>query len=259
MTDPTTVGPRRTNKVRQRLDAGETAVILAGHSVTADTADFVGQFGADGFWVEGEHGSATWDRLADIARACEVWNVGAMYRVRTLDPSLIRGRSASACTASWCRNCKPPTRPERWSTPPVSPRTATAACRGRRSYANPSFLDDEADSVVTVVQLEDAVALANIEEIVEVPGIDVVFVAPNDLAQALGHQGHLDHPEVVAAWDDTLTRIAASGKVAAGTLCPADQIDRFVGLGVRFLYTTYDPWIAAGARSFLSQIPGHGS
>ena len=40
---------------------------------------------------------------------------------------------------------------------------------------------------------------ADAEAILELPGIDVAFVGPNDLAADLGHTGRLDHPEVRAA------------------------------------------------------------
>ena len=97
-------------------------------------------------------------------------------------------------------------------------------------FGAPEFLATENDETVLVVQLEDPDALANVDEICAVDHIDVVFVAPNDLAQAMGHQGQPEHPDVAAAIDATLRRIAANGKVA-GTNCSRDQIDRFVGLG----------------------------
>jgi 2-keto-3-deoxy-L-rhamnonate aldolase RhmA len=103
------------------------------------------------------------------------------------------------------------------------------------------------------VQLESPAALAKIDEIVDVEGVDVVFVAPNDLAQAMGLQGMVDHPDVVAAVDAAVARIAASGRVA-GTLCRPVHIRRFTELGARFLYVTLDEWIRAGASEYLQGI-----
>ncbi|MEU9022767.1 aldolase/citrate lyase family protein [Actinomadura sp. NPDC048394] len=243
-------GPARGNRVRRALDGGEIAVVVAGHSATSDTADFVGQLGFDGLWLEGEHGAVTWDRIGDLSRACELWDMAAMYRVRTLEPSLVARALTlgvhgivvpQVSTADEARRLVAAAK--------FAPQGARGVSRGRRSYGRPGFLDKENDETVLVVQLEDPDALRNAEEIAAVPGIDVVFVAPNDLAQAMGHQGRPDHPEVADAIDETLTRIAAAG-TAPGTLCPADQIDRFTGLGARFLYTSYDAWITAGARDF---------
>ena len=105
-----------------------------------------------------------------------------------------------------------------------------------------------------VVQLESPAALAQIDDIVDVDGVDVVFVAPNDLAQAMGLQGQIDHPDVVAAVDQAVARIADSGRVAAGTLCRPEHITRFTELGARFLYVTLDEWIRAGATRYLQEV-----
>lgn len=254
-TDSSAGGPARTNRVRERLVAGEVAVVVAGHSGTADTADFVGQLGFDGFWLEGEHGAVTWDRLGDLSRACELWGMAAMYRVRTLDPSLV----ARALTLGVHGVVVPQVRTAEEAALLVeaakfAPEGRRGVSRGRRSYGRPGFLADENGSTVLVVQLEDPGALDDIDEIVAVPGIDVVFVAPNDLAQAMGYQGRPDHPEVAKAIDGAVARIAAAGTVAAGTLCPSDQVERFVGLGARFLYTSYDSWLVAGAQGFRQAV-----
>ncbi|MEU6744893.1 aldolase/citrate lyase family protein [Spirillospora sp. NPDC046719] len=244
-------GPARGNRVKRALAGGEVAVVVAGHSASSDTADFVGRLGFDGLWLEGEHGAVTWDRIGDLSRACELWDMAAMYRVRTLEPSLVARALTlgvhgivvpQVSTADEARRLVAAAK--------FAPQGVRGVSRGRRSYGRPGFLDEENDQTVLVVQLEDPGALRNAEEIAAVPGIDVVFVAPNDLAQAMGHQGRPDHPEVAGAIDGALGRIAATGAAAPGTLCPADQVDRFTALGVRFLYTSYDAWITAGARDF---------
>lgn len=55
------------------------------------------------------------------------------------------------------------------------------------------------ETVVVVVQAEHPDAIANIDAIVNVEGLDGVLVGPYDLASSLGHQGDVDHPDVVAA------------------------------------------------------------
>ncbi len=59
--------PARSTALRQRLDSGGVAVAVASHSLTSDTVDFLGQFDFDAVWLEGEHGSVTWDRIASWA------------------------------------------------------------------------------------------------------------------------------------------------------------------------------------------------
>ena len=75
--------------MKARLGAGEVAVVAAGHSGSADTIDLLGSFGLDGFWIEGEHGPMSWERIGDQSRAADLWGMTALVRVSRLDPSLI--------------------------------------------------------------------------------------------------------------------------------------------------------------------------
>jgi len=258
--EPTTGGPLRSTTLRRRLDGGDVTVAVASHSMTSDSVDFLGQFSFDAVWLEGEHGPVTWDRIGDLSRAAELWGMAALLRVRTLDPTLIvRGLSLGAhgivvpqvTTADEVRTAVAAVR--------FAPLGHRGVTKGRRSWRAPGATPDdffvtENANTVLIVQLESPAALEQIDDIVAVEGVDVVFVAPNDLAQAMGLQGQIDHPDVVAAVDAAVTRIAASGGVAAGTLCHPDHIERFVGLGARFLYVTLDEWIRSGATEYLQEI-----
>jgi 4-hydroxy-2-oxoheptanedioate aldolase len=211
-------GPIPRTALKHRLDHGGIAVAVASHAMTSDTVDFLGQFGFDAVWLEGEHGSVTWDRIGDLGRAAELWGMAALLRVRTLEPTLIvRGLSLGlhgvvipqVTTADEARAAVAAVK--------FAPQGQRGVTRGRRSWRVPGaapddFFGAENAATVLVVQLESPAALARIDEIVDVEGVDVVFVAPNDLAQTMGHQGRVDHPDVVAAVDAAVARIAASGR-----------------------------------------------
>lgn len=47
----------------------------------------------------------------------------------------------------------------------------------------------EADETLVILQLEGKEALENMDEIIEVEGIDVIFIGPYDLSQSLGVPG----------------------------------------------------------------------
>ena len=247
-------GPRPTTLVRRRLDAGEPAIVVAGHVVSADTADFLGRFGFDGYWLEAEHGATTWDRVADISRACELWGMTPMMRLPGLDRALV-GRAltlgAGGIVIPQVQTADEAA--ELIDAARFAPRGHRGVSMGRRSYGRADFFAGERDGVVLVVQLEDTIGLGNLDEILSVDGVDVVFVAPNDLAQSMGHQGEPGHPEVQASIAEALRHVAAAGR-APGTLCTAERIEHFVGLGARFLYTSFDAWIADGAGGYVAAV-----
>ena len=78
----------RENRVKRQLQAGQTAIAVSGHH-NADMIDFLGQFGFDGVWLEGEHGPVDWDAIGDMSRACDLWGMASVTRVNNNDPGTI--------------------------------------------------------------------------------------------------------------------------------------------------------------------------
>jgi len=101
------------------------------------------------------------------------------------------------------------------------------------------YLDRAGEEICLILQLESPGALANLEAIAAVEGVDGLFIGPADLSAAMGHRGNPGHPEVRAAIDDAIGRICAAGK-AAGIITLDEAEARgyleagcgFVGLGV---------------------------
>lgn len=65
-----------------------------------------------------------------------------------------------------------------------------------------------------IVQLESPKAIAAIEDIAAVDGVDALFIGPNDLAASMGLFGKPGAPEVKAAIAEALPRINKTGKGA---------------------------------------------
>src|SRR5229473_2948441 len=78
----------RPNRVKQRLAAGQVATILAGTN-DPDLIDQLGPLGADGIWLEGEHGGVDYADLGNLTRACDLWGVTSVVRVMANDQSML--------------------------------------------------------------------------------------------------------------------------------------------------------------------------
>jgi 4-hydroxy-2-oxoheptanedioate aldolase len=105
--------------------------------------------------------------------------------------------------------------------PPQGVRGVAVNHRGNSFGRIKDYYKRAGDEVCILVQIESRVALQNIEAIAAVEGIDGLFIGPSDLAAAFGHVGESSHPEVRAAIDDALKRIARTGK-APGILAPIE-------------------------------------
>lgn len=120
------------------------------------------------------------------------------------------------------------------------------------------YLDRANDEICLLVQAETVTALANLEAICAVDGVDGVFVGPADLAASMGHRGRPGHPEVQAAVNDAICRIVAGGK-AAGTLTADPQLaQRYFELGASFVAVGIDVTLLAQAARRLAAEFGRG-
>ncbi len=98
------------------------------------------------------------------------------------------------------------------------------------------------------VQIETAGALNAVAAIAAEPWVDVLFVGPNDLSQALGVPGHYEDPRYIAAVEKVGAVAREHGKAAGIMLRTADQIPDLTALGYT-VFTTSD-------RSLLMQSAG---
>jgi len=86
-----------------------------------------------------------------------------------------------------------------------------------------------------IVQAETRRAIANLDEILAVEGVDCVFIGPADLSADMGYTGNPGAAEVVETIADAVRRIRAAGKAAGIIHYDAAAFGYYAGLGVNFL------------------------
>lgn len=101
--------------------------------------------------------------------------------------------------------------------PPLGKRGAATLTRAARYGQIDNYIQRANDEICLIVQAESSKALANLEEIAAVDGVDAIFIGPADLAASMGHPGNSAHPDVQNAIHDAIRRIRAAG-VAPGML-----------------------------------------
>lgn len=90
-----------------------------------------------------------------------------------------------------------------------------------------------------IVQFEDPEPLADLEEIAQMDGIDMLFYGPGDMSHALGIPGQLKDPRIIAARNRIAEAARRHGKFA-GTVGGAGSLEELVDLGYQFICTAAD-------------------
>ncbi|GHF52843.1 HpcH/HpaI aldolase family protein [Seohaeicola zhoushanensis] len=96
--------------------------------------------------------------------------------------------------------------------PPHGVRGVAGATRASRFGMVQDYGKRASEEICLLVQAETVEALAEIEEIAAVDGVDGIFIGPADLAASMGYPGEASHPEVRKAVVDATKRIRAAGK-----------------------------------------------
>jgi 4-hydroxy-2-oxoheptanedioate aldolase len=101
------------------------------------------------------------------------------------------------------------------------------------------------EELCLLVQVESREALANIESIAAVDGVDGIFVGPADLAADFGHIGEPGHPDVQAAIEDAIVRIRRAGKAPGVLYADEARVRRYLELGAQCVAVGIDLAILA--------------
>jgi len=232
----------RTNQVKRRLQAGEVVVgTMISEVSTPNIAVLMAEAGFEFIIVDTEHAAIEPGAVSAIALAGRGTNCMVMARPpakerilmsRALDAGaegllvpLVETRDEAEAVIAATKYY-----PIGWRG--LGPRRVFSSYS--RRPVSEIVAEANAETLIAV-QVETARAVANVEEIVSVPGIDVAFVGPSDLSQSLGVPGQATHPEVEAAIRRVIAACRRAGVapgIQAGSLTFAR---RWLDGGVRFL------------------------
>lgn len=255
MTQP---DPDRTpNRLKRKLQAGEIS-LMSGNHESSELVDFTGSLGLfDAVWIDMQFGGVTVERLGDLSRAADLWGMSSLVRVRANDPALIANVLSTGVQGVIVPRITTKADAERVvEAAKFAPLGRRPASGGRRSYGRGPYADRTAanEETIVAVMIEDIDAVENVDAIVQVPHIDMFFVAHYDLALSMGLGIDVDNPSLVEAYDRAVKSITRAGRIAAGVVKEA-ELDKYLEMGIRCLKVPlWQNLYAAGARSYAEKV-----
>ena len=116
----------------------------------------------------------------------------------------------------------------------------------------PEYLRQSEASPMVIIQIEHIDAVANLDEILKVPGIDSIYIGPMDLSGSMGLPGQTSHPEVLKTID-LIARKTKEAGLLLGTASGA-PMEQWRARGINWIARFSDcDAIAAFSRQMLSQ------
>jgi 4-hydroxy-2-oxoheptanedioate aldolase len=124
-------------------------------------------------------------------------------------------------------------------------------------YGGADYAEHANDTIVTFAMIETAKALANLDDILSVEGLDAIYIGPSDLSLALGCRPVIDDvdDEAAQAIAHILERAKAHGVVAGIHNGHPDGALGRIAMGFQFVTVSSDARLmAAGAQQVLAAM-----
>lgn len=229
---------------RAKLASG---TVLGPFSKSTDPAfiEVMGHAGFDFVVLDLEHGPNSILSLQNLIRAAQVSNIFPVVRVKEDATSLIGevldvGAGGVQVPKIRCRKDVEKV----MEAARFAPKGARGVCRFVRA-ADYSSLDRftyfaEANTALIILQIEGTEALQNMEDILSVEGVDIIFIGPYDLSQSLGIPGQVSNPRVTEAMRRIVDQCVRR-KVLVGTFVDTiADARKWKDAGVRYLGYSVD-------------------
>jgi len=113
------------------------------------------------------------------------------------------------------------------------------------------------ENTMVIVLIEDLEGAANVEDILSVKGVDVVYLGPFDMSVGAGHKGNVSHPEIQEALDRVLCACRERKVPAMHSLINGPQVEMWAEKGVRLFVQTADSFVFARASRELLDSVAH--
>lgn len=204
--------------------------------------------------VDLQHGILDYQTAVEMIRVIQGRGKPVMSRVPWLDPIPTMKLLDAGVSGLICPMISTPELAEKFVSycryPPLGIRSFGPT---RAGLADPDYQSKANDRIVCAVQIEEAAAMEALDEIAAVPGVDMLYVGPADLALSHGLKPQMDPdaPQMIAMFEKVVAACERHD-LTPGIHCltPA-YAARMHALGFRFITLASDLRILARATKDL--------
>ena len=253
----------RENKVKQKLKNGEVVIGTFVKTVDPSVVEILGSAGMEFIVIDSEHVSYSPETITNLVRASDLTGIVPIVRVReatavnimqALDTGALGFHAPNVDTLEQAR---------------IAVEAGRYAPLGNRGFApthraanygmmdKQEYIDKANKEILTILHCETMESVSNLDEILKLPELDVIFIGPMDLSQSLGRDvmGQRNHPKLLNAIDLIIDKVTKAGK-AVGTVADNPEMAReLIAKGVRYIPMSSDQgMIASAAKNLVKEM-----
>jgi 4-hydroxy-2-oxoheptanedioate aldolase len=250
----------RTNTTKAKLKAGET--VLGSFVRTPDPSiiEFLGYQGWDFLTIDAEHGTIDPQQCEQMVRAAELTGVTPLVRVTTNQPPILLrflDTGAQGVHVPWVNTqeqAEQALQSIKYQPRGIRGLAGVRAMTYGQTMNYAEYVEKANAETLTVIQVETAEAVNNVEAILNVKDIDVLFVGRTDLSHSLGVPGQVNHPTVEASVQHVADALMNSDVALGMVVGNSDQAREWRDRGARYIITGLEAILGPACRSYLASV-----
>jgi len=236
----------RTNYLQKKLNNNESAIGTWNIINSTMVIDVIASSGIDFIVIDAEHGAISFETAQTMVSICESYGVSPIMRVgevneswilRALDigmhgvqlPNITTKEDAEAfvCYAKY---------------PPMGQRGFSPYTKaGLYDVAHGKELPQKAnENTLLIANVEGLDGMKNLEDIVQVDGIDVIFIGLFDMSKSLGIAGDVQNPRVLQKLDEAIEMIHKYGKKVGSIASTLEMLQLLKSKNIDYLTYSVD-------------------
>jgi 4-hydroxy-2-oxoheptanedioate aldolase len=239
------------NRFKAGLREGRPQIGLWSALCSNLVAEIIASAGFDWILIDTEHGPNEVPGVLSQLQAMSTGTAEPVVRVAWNDPVLIKrilDTGARSLLVPFVQNADEARKAVAATRyPPAGIRGVSVAPRANRFGRVPNYHQRAHEEMCVLVQVETRTALAEIEAIAAVDGVDGIFIGPSDLAADMGHLADASHPEVQAAIANAHARIRAAGKASGMLTGDPAAASLYLDMGFSFVAVGSDVGVLSQA------------
>ena len=252
----------RKNKIKELFKAGKPIINSWLAVPSSFSAEVMANQGWDSLTIDMQHGLIDYPNAVNMLQAISTTETTPMARVNWNEPGQIMKILDAGCYGVICPTVSNRKEAEKFvqacQYPPKGFRSfgpIRASIYGGGDYAK--HADNE---ILKLAMIETKEALEKLDEILDTPNLDGIYIGPADLSLAVGEEPGFDKAENTKAYKEILRILEAAKKrnlLAGLHNGTAEYAKKMLSKGFNLVTVGSDSrFIAAGAKSDLEKLKG---
>ena len=244
---------------RDRLYDGETTIGTFQIMDTPMAAEIPGLAGLDFVIIDQEHGPLTADESLGYCTAARAGGCAPLVRVRrNTEPEIQRALDIGAAGVQIPQiesraDAEAAANAARFD--PIGSRGLSLYVRAGGYKGGEDYTTRQNEEVTVIIHIEGEDGVKNLDEIMAVEGIDVLFIGPYDLSQSLGVPGQVRSPEVEEMMAEVCERAAEEDMIVGTFADDPEMAQQWIDVGVQYIALYVDaPLLLDAFRDYRAGI-----